>query len=49
MRQGGWTVSAGFPLLAPAAWAATNTAVNTTSESSFSIDTFRCYLLQKKL
>ncbi len=40
MRQRSCTIFAGFLLLAPAAWAATNTAVNTTSESSFSIDTF---------
>src|ERR1700722_15323046 len=36
MRQHGWTVLASFLLLAPAAWAQ---AVNTTSESSFEIET----------
>ena len=40
MRQRAWTALAGSLLLAPAAWAATSTTVNTTSESSFSIDTF---------
>ncbi len=37
MRQRGWTVSAGFLLLAPAAWAA---SVNTTSTTEITLETF---------